>query len=320
MIYTETQTNFFTPLQIPFKQIILGFVFILAAVFTIYAQTNISLSPDGKTLTVEEAKDNEIYAFGKTVIVKKDAKGILVFGGDVIIEGRVEGDVAAIGGNIIQEENAFIGGDVIVFGGTYRAKSEQPLRIEGKETVMIAMFEDELRDFSQNPAQIFSPSFSWSFLAQRILSILFWFIISLVFTTIAPGAVSRAITRFQLSTLKVIALGFAGFVVTTVGVISGLSFLPNYLSAIISLMAFVLLMLGYVFGRVALQVSLGKRLQKRFLPENKQSETLAILIGVVVWTIFLSIPFVWTFALLILLSASLGLVLTARSTNVWKKA
>ncbi|MEP7037291.1 MAG: hypothetical protein ABI891_03015, partial [Acidobacteriota bacterium] len=190
---------------------------------------------------------------------------------------------------------------------------------QGKETVMIAMFEDELRNFSQNPAQIFSPSFSWSFLAQRILSILFWFIISLVFTTIAPGAVSRAITRFQLSTLKVIALGFAGFVVTTIGVISGLSLLPNYLSAIISLMAFVLLMLGYVFGRVALQVSLGKKLQKSFLPESKQSETLAILLGVVVWTIFLSIPFIWTVALLILLSASLGLVLTARSTNAWKK-
>lgn len=308
------------PIQIPFKQLITGFIFILAAVCAIYAQTNVSLSPDGKTLTVEDAKDNEIYAFGKTVIVKKQAKGILVFGGDVIIEGRVEGDVAAIGGNIIQQENAFIGGDVIVFGGTYRAKSEQPLRNEGKETVMIAMFEDELRSFSQNPAQIFSPSFSWSFLAQRVLSILFWFIISLVFTTIAPGAVSRAITRFQLSTLKVIAIGFIGFAITTVGVITGLSFLPNYLSAIISLMAFVLLMLGYVFGRVALQVSLGKRLQKLILSENKQSETLAILIGVIVWTIFLSIPFIWTFALLILLSASLGLVLTARSTNVWKKA
>ena len=319
MIYTETQINLLLPIQIPFKQLITGFIFILAAVFTIYAQTNVSLSPDGKTLTVEEAKDNEIYAFGKTVIIKKEAKGILVFGGDVIIEGKVEGDVAAIGGNIIQEENAFIGGDVIVFGGTYRAKNEQPLRNEGKETVMIAMFEEELKNFSQNPAQIFSPEFSWSFFAQRILSVLFWFIISLAFTTIAPGAISRAITRFQLSTLKVIAIGFAGFVITTIGVISGLSLLPNYLSAIISLMAFILLMLGYVFGRVALQVSLGKRLQKHFLPENKQSETLAILIGVIVWTIFLSIPFIWTFALLILLSASLGLVLTARSTNVWKK-
>ena len=320
MIYTEVQTDFFSPLQIPIKQIILGFVFILAAACALYAQTNVSLSPDGKTLTVEEAKDNEIYAFGKTVIVKNEAKGVLVFGGDVVIEGNVSGDVAAIGGNIIQEENAFIGGDVIVFGGTYRAKSQQPLRAQGKETVMVAMFEEELRNFSQNPAQIFAPNFSWSFLAQRILSVLFWFIISLVFTTIAPGAVSRAIIRFQISTLKVVALGFAGFVVMTIGVIFSLGFLPNYLSAIVGLMAFVMLMLGYVFGRVALQVSVGKQLQKLILPEKKHSEMLAILLGVIVWTIFLSVPYFWTFALLVLMSVSLGLVLTARSNKVWKNA
>ncbi len=320
MIYTETQTDFFAQLQIPFKQIILGFVFILFVVFPLYAQSSVSLSADGKTLTVDEAKDNEIYSFGKTVIIKKEAKGVLVFGGDIIIEGKVEGDVAVIGGNIIQEENAFIGGDVIVFGGTYRAKSQQPLRNAEKETVMVAMFEEELRNFAQNPTQIFAPSFSWSFLAQRILSILFWFIISLVFTTIAPGAVSRAIVRFRLSTLKIIAIGLAAFFVTVIGVVVGLSFLPNYLSAIFGLMAFVLLMLGYVFGRVALQVSVGKQLQKRFLPENKQSETLAILIGVIVWTTFLSVPYLWTIALLALMSASLGLVLTARSTNGWKRA
>ncbi len=320
MIYTPTQTDFFAPLQIPFKRITLGLVFILAAVVTIFAQSNVSLSPDGKTLTVGEAKDNEIYSFGKTVIVKKEVKGILVFGGDVIIEGNVTGDVAAIGGNIIQEENAFIGGDVIVFGGTYRAKSQPPLRNQGKETVMVAMFEDELRNFSQNPTQILSPRLSWSFLAQRLLSVLFWFIVSLAFTTIAPGAVGRAITRYQLSTLKVVAVGFAGFVLTTLGIIVSLSFLPDYLSAIVSLMAFVLLMLGYVFGRVAVQVSVGKQLQKLILAEVAQSETLAILLGAAVWTIFLSIPYLWTFALLVLMSVSLGLVLTARSGNVWKKA
>ncbi len=290
----------------------------MAAVCALYAQSNISFTPDGKTMIVEEAKDNEIYAFGKTVIIKKEAKGVLVFGGDAIIEGNVEGEVAVIGGNIIQEENGFIGGDVIVFGGTYRSKSEKPLRSEGKQTIMIAMFEEELRSFSENPTQIFSPAFTWSFFAQRLLSILFWFIISLVFTTIAPGAVSRAVTRFQLSTLKIFAIGFAGFLITTVSIIFGLRFLPNYLSAIISFMAFFLLVLGYVFGRVALQVSLGKMVQKRLFPRQKQSETPAILIGVIIWTTFLSIPFLWTIALLILISSSLGLVLTARTANVWK--
>lgn len=319
MIYSSIQTDIFVTLQTSLRQMLVGVIFILLAVFAIYAQESISVSPDGKTLTVEDAKEHEIFAFGKTVIIKKEAKGVLVFGGDVIIEGKVEEDVAAIGGNIIQEENGFIGGDVIVFGGTYRAQSQSPLRNEGKQTVIMAVFEEQLRDFGQNPTQIFSPSFSWAFLAQRILSILFWFIITLVFTTLAPGAVSRAIARFQLSTLKVVAMGFAGFVATYIMVIASLRYLPNYLSAIISLMSLILLMLGYVFGRVALQVSIGKQLQKRFLSEKKQSETMAILIGVIVWTLFLSIPYLWVFALLTLLSASLGLVLTARSTNGWQK-
>ena len=295
-----------------------GFAFILCAVFAVLAQ-NVAVSDDGKTLTVGDAKEHEIYSFGKTVIIEKEAKGVLSFGGDIIIKGRVEGDVAAIGGNIIQKEGAFVGGDVIVFGGTYRADSQNPLRNEGKETVMIAMFEQELREFANNPAQILSPSLSWTFLAQRILSVLFWFIISLAITTIAPGAISRAVARFQLSTLKVFAIGFFGFWVTIFAVIAGLKFLPDYLSAIVGLMAFILLILGYVFGRASLQMTVGKLLQKKFLSEKRQSETSALLIGVIFWTILLSIPYLWTFALLTLFSASIGLVLTARSSNNWQK-
>lgn len=268
MIYTDIRTNLLTGIQIPYRQILLGFVFILSAVFTIYAQGSISLSQDEKTLTIEDAKDNEIFAFGKTVIIKKAAKGVLSFGGDIIVEGRVEGDVAAIGGNVIQREGGFIGGDVFVFGGTYRAESQQPLRNAEKETVMVAMFEQELRNFAENPASLFSPTFSWTFIAQRLLLILFWFIISLALTTISPGAVSRAVTRLQLSSLKVFAIGFLGFWVVIFSVIASVSFLPGYLSAIVGLMAFVLLFLGYVFGRVALQMSIGKIVQKYLCPKK----------------------------------------------------
>lgn len=314
MINTASQTNFSIKLQIPFGKILSGFVFILCAFFGAFAQ-NVSLSEDQKILNVGDAKGQEIYSFGKTVIIEKEAKGVLSFGGDIEIRGKVEGDVATIGGNIIQKEGAFIGGDVIVFGGTYRAESPKPLRNEGKETVMLAMFEQELRDFASNPAQILSPSLSWSFLFQRLISILFWFIISLALTTIAPGAISRAVARFRLSALKVFAIGFFGFLLTIFGVIAGLNFLPDYLSAIVGFMAFLLLVFGYVFGRVALQMTVGKILQKKFLSEKRQSETIALLIGVIFWTLILSIPYIWTIALLTLFAASVGLVFTARTTN-----
>lgn len=318
MIKTASKTHFPIKLKVPFGKIFLGFVFIFWSVFAGFAQ-NVTLSEDQKTLSVGDAKEHEIYSFGKTVIIEKEAKGVLSFGGDIEIRGRVEGDVAAIGGNIIQKEGAFIGGDVIVFGGTYRGESQKPLRNEGKETVIVAMFEQELRDFANNPAQILSPTLSWTFLAQRLISILFWFIVSLVITTVAPGAISRAVARFQLSTLKVVTFGFFGFLIIFFGVIAALQFLPDYLGAIVGFMAFILLVLGYVFGRAALQMTVGKILQKKFFADKNQSETTALFIGVIFWTILLSIPYIWVFAFLMLFSASIGLVLTARSSNNWQK-
>ncbi len=292
--------------------------FFLTVPLSILANTNVSLSADEQTMTVENAPETEVISFGKTVIVKQSAKGVFVFGGDIIIEGRVEGDVGTIGGSVIQKKDAFVGGDVIVFGGSYKPEADKPLRNEGKETIMIGVFEEELRSLSQNPSELFSPSFSLAFFAQRALSILFWFVVTLGFATIAPGAVSRSIARVNLSALKVIGIGFFAFLVATIGIVASFSILPNYLSGILGLMSFVLLMLAFVFGRVVLNVSFGKLLQKYFLPNKNHSETLAIFIGVVVWTVILSIPYLWPFALLALFSAGIGLVLTARSPGGWK--
>ncbi len=311
--------NQFFPAFIPseWKTFVLAAAMILSCL-SLFAHAQISTNTAENTVVVESAPDMEILSYGKTVIVKTVAKGVLTFGADVIIEGRVEGDVAAVGGSVIQKEGAFIGGDVIILGGKYRPESANPLRVEGRQTVMYAGYEEELRDVAQNPLQLFSPEISLAFFAQRIALVLFWFIISLAFATIAPGAVSRAIARFNLSTTKIIAIGLFGFLGTSICLIGGISILPTYLSAVFGLMAIVMILLAYVFGRVALNVSLGKLIQKHLLSEKNQSETLAIFIGVVVWTGLLSIPYVWTFAMLALLSAGIGLVLTARTTKVWK--
>ena len=98
----------------------------------------ISVSPVDNVVTVDDAPDMEVFAYGKSVVIKQSAKGVLAFGGDVIVEGRVSGDVATIGGSVIQKEGAYIGGDVIIFGGKYLPDSSRPLREEGKQTLMYA--------------------------------------------------------------------------------------------------------------------------------------------------------------------------------------
>jgi hypothetical protein len=292
-----------------------------ASAFAVILLTSVlafsQISQTDNTIMVDDAPDMEVIAYGKTIIVRKQAKGVLSFGGDVIVEGKVYGDVASVGGSVIQREGAYIGGDVFSVGGAYKPESATPLREPGRETIMFAGYEEEIRGLAQNPTSLLSPSLSPAFFAQRLFSVLFWFVVSLGLATIAPGAVSRAIARFQLSTVKVVAIGAAAFMATTIVVIGSAYFLPNYLSLVFGLMAFVLLMLSYVFGRVALHVSVGKLLQKYIFGEGNKSEALSILIGVLAWTLLLSIPYLWTLGLFVLFSAGIGLVLTARPQASW---
>ena len=319
MIFTNVEHLDLRIPQIAIWRFFFSCLLFLSVAIPVFAQANLS-QPDNKTLIINDAPDAEIFAFGKTVIVKKRAKGVLSFGGDVIIEGEIIGDVATIGGSVIQKKDAVVGGDVIIFGGRYQPEAENPKRTEGKQTVMYAGYEEELRGLMQNPSQILSPNFSMAFVAQRLFSVLFWFIVSLALTTVTPGAVSRAIARFQLSTLKVFGIGALGFIVTTLAVMFSLEFLPGFVSVIVGLMAFVLVMLAYVFGRVALQASVGKWVMKRFSPGKKPSETISLFAGTLIWTTLLSIPFIWTVALFALIISSLGLILTARSNSDWSSA
>lgn len=282
------------------------------------ADPEITVSDDDTTVIVNNAPEQEVYVIGKSVVVNDRAKGVLAVGGDVIVHGRVEGDVATIGGNVVQKEKAYIGGDVIVFGGSYKPEAKEPLREPGKETVMFGVFEDELRSFGQNPSQLFSPSFSFSFVAQRVVVALLWFVISLVFTTVAPGAVSRAVSRISLTPLKVCAIGSGAFLLVAAILIGGAITLPSYLAATVLIIGTLLFLLSYVFGRVSLQVSVGKLIQKHFFSADNRSETLATLFGVLVWTLLLSLPYVWLIALFTVFMFGIGLIITGRTPAMWK--
>jgi hypothetical protein len=300
--------------QIAHRRFFFGILTILFLSLTIFAQTELS-HPDENTLIIENAPEQEIFAFGKKVIVRQKVKGVMSFGGDVIIEGEVSGEVATVGGSIIQKKNAFIGGDVFVIGGTYQPEIKEPRRNKDKETLVYAGYEEELREFSKNPSQIFSPAFTPGFFALRIFNLLLWFGASFLLTLISPGAISRAISRFKLSTLKIFGIGALAFFVINLGFILSFKFLPQFIAFLFGLIAFIFIILSYVFGRVALQVSVGKWFLKRFSPGKKRSETLGLFIGAFVWTFLLSVPYIWTIALFAIFTASLGLVLTARSTT-----
>jgi hypothetical protein len=296
------------------------FAFLLM-VAAVQAQSTEGTLPDNKPpLVVDGTSDSDVFGWGQSVVVHGTVShGVMAFGGDVIIEGTVEGDVATIGGSVVQRDGAQVGGDVIVIGGSYRHGANAPGRNPASATVMFTGFESELRNVMRNPASLLAPQWSLAYLGSRVMAVLFWFIAALMLTAITPGAVSRAVMRLQLTNVRVGIIGFVGSIVMTFGVVAGLSVLPTVIAALVGLAALILILLAYLFGRVAIQAATGQWLQRKFLGEKYRSESVALLIGTIFWAILLSLPYVWPFVGAGLLVASLGLALTARYRVGWKR-
>jgi uncharacterized membrane protein len=293
---------------------------VFQSAFGVFGQQAAANLPDeSNSIVITETSESDVFGFGKSIIVRGEVKkGVMAFGADVIVEGRVEGDVATIGGSVFQRPGSYIGGDVVIVGGAYNHGKTAPGRQPDSQTVMYAGYEQELREAMQNPASLAAPDFSAWYFIQRILAILFWFIVSLVLTTISPGAVSRAITRLNLSRLKIGVVGASAMLISTLIVGFGLGLLPTPIGILASAMMTVLLFLAYVFGRVVVQAATGKYIYKRLFGEQKRSESTALLLGTCFWVFVLSLPYLWTFAFVGLIIISLGIVLTARQTLDWR--
>jgi hypothetical protein len=293
-------------------------VFILVVVAS--AQPTPSEHPgDPQARVIDGVSNTTVFGMGQSIRITGTVKeGAIAFGGDVIVEGSVDGDVAAIGGSVIQRENARIGGDVIVLGGIYHHGKVAPDRDPKSVTIMYAGYEDQLRQVMRDPFSLLHPQLSAVFLGTRFLAVLIWFVISIALVAVMPNTIGRAVTRLQLTSVRVALIGFLGSVAITAGVIGSLWVLPEIIGAAVSLMALLLAVVATVFGRVVIFAATGQWLQRLLLPRLR-SESVILLIGVTFWIILSSLPYVWPFVQAGLFVASVGLALTARYRIGWKK-
>src|SRR5438132_1250703 len=196
---------------------------------------------DPQARVIDGVVNTTVFGMGQSIRITGTVKeGAMSFGGDVVVEGSVDGDVAAIGGSVIQREGARIGGDVIVLGGIYHHGKAAPDRDPKSVTIMYAGYEDQLRRIMRDPFSVLHPQFSAVFLGTRLLASLIWFVVSLALTAVMSNTISRAVTRLQLTSLRVAVIGLMGSVVITLGVLGSLWLLPSIFGAAISVMALLL--------------------------------------------------------------------------------
>jgi hypothetical protein len=274
---------------------------------------------DPQAKVIEGVVNNTVFGLGQSIRITGSVKqGAIAFGGDVIVEGSVDGDVAAVGGSVIQREGSWIGGDVIVLGGIYHHGKAAPGRNPKSDTFMYAGYEDELRRVTRDPFSLLRPQLTAAFLGTRLLAVLVWFIISLALTAVMPNTVSRAVTRLQLSSLRVAIIALIGSIVLGLGLPLLLLVLPSIIGAPILIMTLLLILVSSLFGRVVIFAATGNWLRRRFF-SRIQSDSVALLLGVVFWVTLESLPYIWPFVIAGLFVISLGLALTARYRISWKK-
>lgn len=282
--------------------------------------TGESLGGDKAAQVVDGVIASNVYGMGKSLRINGTVKeGAIAFGGDVIVQGTVEGDVAAIGGSVIQLEGSRISGDVFVVGGTYWHADKTPNRNRSSTTVMYAGYQEELRDMMRNPTGLLSPRWSPTYIGLRLLSILFWFVVSVGLTAAMPGAVSRGVARMQLTSLRVAVIGVLAPIVLFVGAEACLFLLPTPFSVVVGMMGLLFIIIAGVFGRVVIYAATGRWLQRRYSSLGKNSESVALLLGTVIWVTLTSLPYVWPFVVAVTYVLSIGLALTAARRSTWKK-
>jgi len=292
---------------------------LLVSVLLLVGAASAQNASDEKVVVINGANDGIVFGMGHSIRITGSVKeGAMSFGGDVIVEGVVEGDVATFGGSVIQKSGSRIGGDVMVFGGTYRAEDTPPNRKPEAVTIMYAGYQQELRDMMRNPTGIFSPRWTSSYLGIRLLVVLFWFLVSLAFTAVMPGTISRGVARLQLTSLRVAAIGLIGVVVLFGGVMLCLWLMPEPIQVVVGLLGLLLLFVAALFGRVILYAATGRWLQRKYVPIGKNSEAVALLLGTSFWVLLTSLPYVWPFMAAFILIISFGLALTARYRVNWR--
>jgi len=292
-----------------------------AAFVVIQAQAPAARAVDEAPYVVDGVTDTIAYGLGRSVKVTGTVKnGAIAMGGDVIIQGTVEGDVAAIGGSVIQLQGSRIGGDVIVVGGSYRHDDANPDRNSSSSTLLYAGYEQELRNMIRSPKGIVSPNWSTTYVGLRILAVLLWFVVSLIMTAIMPDTISRGIARLQLTIGRVAIIGVIGAAIIGAGIPFSLHYLPAPLNVLVGLVAFLLIMVAALFGRVVVYAATGRWLQRKLFPSRQPSETVALLLGTAFWITLASLPYVWPLVVSVLIVTSLGLALTARYGVGWKQS
>lgn len=248
------------------------------------------------TIQKDQVIDGDVNTLAGNITVHGTVYGdVTSVAGNITIYGKVDGDVHTTGGNIYLKKNAEVSGDVTVVGG--KVYKDPDASLTGSITQMVETDESvlEIRDqHIQLPPNIeISPYVPWY--------LLIWGAVTGLVSWLALGAFLMLFFAKQVSRLAEKVDQRPGYYFL-IGLVGYLLFPPLLVLMVITivgiplaLILILMVILGTLFGQLAVARSLGERVIQRF-SWKYDTEMSRVLIGLVMIFLVTLIPVIgWVF-------------------------
>ena len=302
--------------------IVEGSVIAFAKDVDISGQVNGSVSGFGQNINVNGKVNRNLIGFFSALNIKPDADiggDVTAFGGELTLDGKIgKGLRGSVGTLII---SGIVNGDVSVKAdkiilmptakilGDFKYKSQKQAKIESGASVSGQTFwtKEEAKK-EKKPKDIFT----LKSIITEILFLLALMITGMVLTLIFKKRAYQAKRAVTASFLKSLGWGFVFMVCIPIAIIILIVTILGIPIAIISLFAYAVLL--YI-AKIPVATALGERIIKTFGKQGETSLIPSMLLGLIVLTILLNIPYLEWLIYFIVLFTGFGAILTSHKQS-----
>ncbi|MEN8222125.1 MAG: hypothetical protein ABFR36_02605 [Acidobacteriota bacterium] len=252
-----------------------------------------------KVKMYNENINNNLLSFGKDIIVNGSVERSLIkIGGSLRLNGKVNRDVVCISSKVELGEEFFIGGDLIVIGGSLVGKNQDNIKGDIHNiNLSIKKIDSSLTSFALT---------SNTLKLIRIIFLIISLILSLIIFGLIPVKIKKAEELMTDNALRIGSLGILSLLTFIILFLLAIILSLIYIGIPLLLIILLLFICLFVFGRTVMYYSIGQWVINKF-NLSIFSPAIFILIGVITYAILSFIPVAGFILLKVLAIFELGI-------------
>ena len=246
------------------------------------------------------AKGHDIVKFANIEIPEgMTASDVVAIGGNITVSGRAEGNVVAVGGSVILKGRAYIGGEVVIIGGSLT--KDPYAEVAGKIT------EINVPHFIPLFGSFMKGTWIAVWATISVMALLGFLGIAILLVALVPEHMAATVTALEKAFVNMLVRGILGIIlIVPIAVLLAISIVGIILIPLEILLVALAFVIGYIAAAILIGRSILIALKKTPVP------FIDAILGIFVLFLIGFVPIVGPLIKIVLLTAGFGAVLMTR--------